>query len=648
MYERNAIVLERFFDDLFGNNEQCNLKNNFLKYDNLVNCSAKYTEATNSEDKIMQEYDDIAGRIKNIQKNQEFLSENSVKFQEEINIIFQNIAEEPEKMRKMFEELDKKVDQNINEMRKNEQDFVRVISSFTEKSDVRNTLGKERKQVESDYSKALNETLESHRNVNKEKLQLARNFCENVAEIEKSLTENINKNGENEIVPFNDEAIKAAIKLEINIQKKVVEIYCNAYDKTSRLFLEIKNNNTRLERHRKVITDSKVKLEFLKALKQYLVQFLDNERLTAVNGETEHNKQMKEACKNFENDLAQINNLYELLLKEISSKANKKMYKELYNIEYLEELEKSVVQFEREVSKLNLLGTVINPNHWRIDGIKKIYDVFYKSVTEIYGRDLSEFIVKEEKQIPESNNNEEENEEANTNQEIILNKPVEEKKDDKFEKSLKDIDNYVKEIEKNAKKKLSNKDDEEDEFDEKIDMILGFDKGTIIPNENEERVNDEDDGLSEYDSTISDDDFWADDDDDSYDWESSKDEEDENLDYLDEDREPQDDYQLDDENNDFQDDYQLDDEKIDYNQNDEYYQDDDDQNYEYFQNDDFEFQEDNTWTNDDIIISNGSKNKKDKKEDSNLKIIDSKNKKARGKHNKKDDKPRGLLGKLLK
>ena len=92
MYERNAIVLERFFDDLFGNNEQNNLKNIFLKYDNLVECSAKYNEATNSEDKVMQEYDDIAGRIKNIQKNQEILSEKSVKFQEEINTIFQNIA----------------------------------------------------------------------------------------------------------------------------------------------------------------------------------------------------------------------------------------------------------------------------------------------------------------------------------------------------------------------------------------------------------------------------------------------------------------------------------------------------------------------------------------------------------------------------
>ena len=376
MYERNAIVLERFFDDLFGNNERSNLKDNFIKYDNLVECSAKYTEATDSEDKIMQEYDDIAGRIKNIQKNQEILSQKSVKFHEERDIIFQNIAEEPQNIQKMFDTLNKNIDENNEKIKQNETDFVSVITSFMEKSDTRNALGRERKKVETDYSTALNQTLEAHKNINKEKLQNARNFSDNTVEIEKELSEKIKKNGENEIVPFNNVAIQNAIKLDINIQEKIIDVLCNSYDKTSRLFLEIKNNNIRLERHRKLIKDSKIKLEFLDALKEYLIEFLDNERLTAVNGETEHKKRMKEACKNFEEDLVQINNLYELLLKEMTSKANKKMYRELYNVKYLEDLENSANEFEKEVSKLNLLGTVINPNHWRIDAIKKIYEVF--------------------------------------------------------------------------------------------------------------------------------------------------------------------------------------------------------------------------------------------------------------------------------
>ena len=53
MYERNAIVLERYFDNLFGYDEKNNLKDNYLKYSNLVECSEKYKVAT---DKNIKKY----------------------------------------------------------------------------------------------------------------------------------------------------------------------------------------------------------------------------------------------------------------------------------------------------------------------------------------------------------------------------------------------------------------------------------------------------------------------------------------------------------------------------------------------------------------------------------------------------------------
>ena len=116
------------------------------------------------------------------------------------------------------------------------------------------------------------------------------------------------------------------------------------------------------------INDSRCKLDFINSIKEYLVQFLDNERITAVNGEKEHSKLMKEACKNLEEDLIQINNLYTLLLKEASKKITKKSYTELYNIEYLANLENKSNQYDEELKKLKLPVTVINPNYWRIDG----------------------------------------------------------------------------------------------------------------------------------------------------------------------------------------------------------------------------------------------------------------------------------------
>ena len=314
MYQRSAIVLEKYFNKLFGHDQKYNLKDNFLKYSRLVECSANYKEATDSEDKIMQEYDEIASRIKNIQKKQEILSEKNEKFQEEREEVFQNIAEDPENIKKLIERLDRNIDETYSEIKQNEQDFIKVIFSFSEKSDIRNSLGRERKKVEEDYSNALNESLEVYKNIDKGNLQKARTYNDDCIDIEKELNKIMKENGEKEKVPFDNNAIKSAIQLEINIQKKEIEILCNIYEKTGRLFLEIKNNNVKIERHKKMIKDTHAKLSFLDALKDYLVQFLDNERLTAVNGEIEHRKQMREACKSFEEDLVQINKMYELFL----------------------------------------------------------------------------------------------------------------------------------------------------------------------------------------------------------------------------------------------------------------------------------------------------------------------------------------------
>lgn len=54
-----------------------------------------------------------------------------------------------------------------------------------------------------------------------------------------------------------------------------------------------------------------------------------------------HEKLMEEACKNFDTDISQIGNLYELILKETTGKSTKKAYKELYNKNYLKEIEEN-------------------------------------------------------------------------------------------------------------------------------------------------------------------------------------------------------------------------------------------------------------------------------------------------------------------
>lgn len=500
MYERSAIILDKYFENLFGYTQKNNLKENYKDYAKLVECSEKYTIATESEDKIMKEYDEVADKIKKIQKNQEILNKKSAEIQDERYDVFQNIAEEYEKIKKRFEKIDNDTEENNKKIKQIEQEFINVISDFSKKSEERNNLGKERKIVEQEYSKALNTALETYKNIDKENLKVARDFEQrDFNQIEKELYEKMKANGLKEKVAFDSNVMKNAIDLAINIRKKEIQILYSIYEKTTRLFSEIKNNSVKIERHKKQIKDAKSKLDFLNALKEYLIQYLDNERLSAVNGEQEHKKMMKEACKNFESDLVQINNMYELLLREIAGKATKKMYKELYDVEYLNKLKQNSIEFEKQISKLNLMGTVIDPNHWRNEGMEKIYKVFYNDVVDVYGRNLSEFKI----------------DETNKEDKIINQEDGEKINNQNDEKSK---ENKVEHID-DKKEKITDVDDEEDEFDEKIDMILGF--GKEDKDEDTKEINaDEDD----YDIDLSDldDDDWDDEDDESTDWDDEE------------------------------------------------------------------------------------------------------------------------------
>ena len=102
MYERNAIILERYFDKLFGYDKKENLKTNFKDYCELVDCLERYRDISDEEENIIQEYDLIANKIRDIQVNQEKLNKKNIKYQEEREEIFQNIDENPELMKNKF------------------------------------------------------------------------------------------------------------------------------------------------------------------------------------------------------------------------------------------------------------------------------------------------------------------------------------------------------------------------------------------------------------------------------------------------------------------------------------------------------------------------------------------------------------------
>ena len=186
----------------------------------------------------------------------------------------------------------------IRIFKENAQNFISIISEFTEKSLVRTNCGKNRRTIEKHYNRILNETLDNYKNIDINFVKKAKEFSEkDSSNIEDELKDKLSKNGEKEKIPFNEEAIEKAILLSVDIQKRETEILSNVYEKTNKLFSEIKNNTVKMEKHKKLILDSNCKLELISSIKDYLVQFLDNERLATVNGENEYDKLMEEACK---------------------------------------------------------------------------------------------------------------------------------------------------------------------------------------------------------------------------------------------------------------------------------------------------------------------------------------------------------------
>ena len=497
MYERNAIVIDRHFSKLFGYDQNCNLKNNATNYFELVNKLEIYQKASETENNVMIEFENIANQIKETQKLQEVLNKRNEKYCENRKALFDNLEEDADILETKFRRIDEDITKNDEEIKLNTERFVEEIREFHIKSEIRTECGRERRDVESDYQKKLNYTSENFKKINKERLKEIKAFAksDNKSEEKQKIREEILKNGAKEKVPFDSNVINKAIDAFTDVEEKKVEILLSLYDKTGKLLDEIKNDNVKIERHKKIVRDSKSKLEYLNAINEYIILFLDNERMNTVGGEGEHEKIMLEACENTQKDLIQIQNMYSLLLKEITDKSSKKAYRDLYNLEYLFDLQDGEEKFEESISKLNMMGTVIYPEHWRIEGLQKIYETFKNLVTDVYFKDLTEF---EPIQVTSAVN------------EDIMKIDEEEQEENEIEEAPQIVSNEEiddeEELEENSEIDKQDDESEEDEYDED-DIFqwddddeneeLNFDDSVF---DNDEEDSEEDDDDNEEDS----------------------------------------------------------------------------------------------------------------------------------------------------
>lgn len=509
MYERSATILEKNFNEIFGFNRKINLKTIFKDYKEIIEELEKYQSILEEEEKVINGFDIVASEIRKIQKEQKNIYESNINLEEEKMSLFEDLDEEPGTTEKKFKKIEEKIDKNNEKSKELRESFIKALTEFSDKQSERNKYSRARREEEKKHIAILEKCNSDMEEIDPSILKSIKTFQNSDDEnYRKEITEIMINNGKDERVPFDKNVIENAVNIRNEIAKKEAECYNIIYDRMKKLLVEINGDEIKLDKYKKALRDMSVKLAFLKSQKMYIVSFLDNERMAAINGIKAHKQLMTENCKNLELDMQQFNNLYELILKEITGKATKKAYKELYNKEYLKNIEEKEKNFEEEINNIRIkTGAIINSNYWRIEEIKNIYEVFQNEITEKFEKDLSEFKLEETEQ----------------NEEI---------KDDIFKTEIPEEDvEYIDEYEE---------DDYEDEFD---DYEEDDEQEQYVDDYDEKEKSDEEDYNDEDEDGYEED--YDDDDDAEY--------EDEYEEDYDDDEEYEDDY---DDDEDYEDDYE--------------------------------------------------------------------------------------------
>ena len=502
MYERSAIVLERYFEKKFGFDQNSNLKINYGTYRDMVEEWEKYQTIVEEEETIIKQFDTAAKEIQTIQKKQEKLVKENENLEEERNRLFNNLEEDPAELEKQLEKVELKIEKNNEQLKGLRNEFIENYSHFSEKQKERNKCARTRRLAEGNHLEMIKIATEQVKNTPMEEVKKIKKYLNLEIEEQELMQQELTKimldNGKNEKVKFHQEVIQRAVKTRMEIAKEEVESYVLVFEKLRRLLNEIENDNVKLTKYQKSLREFSLKLAFLKEEKEYLVSFLDNERMTSINGTKAHKQMMDEACENFDSDITQIHQLYELIQREIVGKATKKAYKELYNNTYIHDMEQKEKSFEQEVTHIKLnMGTVINSNYWRMEAMRNLFTIFQEEVSDKFEKDFSEYQIEEpEENEPIEDLYEEEEEilepkKDNQEEEFELEEYDDEEdeiEDDDFD----DYDEYDEEEEEDEYTVDDFEDDlEEDEYDEYEDDELD--------DEDEDEDNDEYEESDEYD-----------------------------------------------------------------------------------------------------------------------------------------------------
>ena len=133
MYERSAIVLERYFEDLLDYAYECNVKDNYLNYCELVEKLEKYQTNYQKEYAANLDFTETLKKIKAIQIKQENAYKKSAKLEYSRNLLFNNIENKVEDIRKAIEKIELDVEKNADDQVALKEQFLSLIDEYNDK-----------------------------------------------------------------------------------------------------------------------------------------------------------------------------------------------------------------------------------------------------------------------------------------------------------------------------------------------------------------------------------------------------------------------------------------------------------------------------------------------------------------------------------
>ena len=206
MYERSAIVLERYFNYLFGFQKEYNLKTNYQNFISLVDELQKYQAIVSEEEQVIKIFDEVAKKIQEIQKKQEKISNANVKLEEDRGKLFNNLEESPSLIEKKFIKVETSVDNNNEQLKSLKEQFIEALKQFVDKQVERNKCSRTRRVVETNHVSFVKQVTEELQEMDVAEVKKVKTFFTTADDInvQKELIASMMENGKNEKVKFSE------------------------------------------------------------------------------------------------------------------------------------------------------------------------------------------------------------------------------------------------------------------------------------------------------------------------------------------------------------------------------------------------------------------------------------------------------------